>query len=529
MNVSTNRLIEGGRTVPPSSTQPLDGLVQPPSAGTIRPQGRNTNASQAQTGPTQPPADAEAESINLGSTLELSSDATSKFGSALKVDGLDTLSGALATPGAILHLMRTGGQLIQNPDHLVRQAGQILENPVESAQNAWDAVNETKDAAETVLGAAELGRDAVASAASSIRDKGLRAGVGEAGRNLKALAQKNYTEFRENISSTTGQGFTHAAKELAAQTESRTTRRVAAALSEHLYTNPELAPQGVLARARRAVGNVFNAASDRVMGVAHRVADRSADFLARNPIGQSVLNGLDYLNPAHHVSETVLAAAAREGTTKGVAAGTEAVVNSLKKAGHEVITDASSGSITRIVAKSGQEIAVEGLQAATQAGVQAAVRETAQAGVAAGARGLVRFAPGVNVALAAYDVYHAGQVWSDPKASGWQKGMATVTAIGSIAAATNIPIVSQVGAGISLASSVLENIPPTILADAGKAVARGTVRAGRAVARGVTQAGQAAAEGVANAGRAVLASAGNTVNALGGSLKKIGGFFGFGG
>lgn len=515
VNISTNRLTGTGGSAFPTGTQPLPHQGAAAQTGTAASRQANIDSQSvsARDVAAGDPVEVNVESVNLTSALELGSEATGKVGSKLKVDGLGTLSGALATPGAVLHLLQTGSQLIRNPDDIVRQAGMILDNPVETAQDAWDAISQTKDAAETILGAAELGRDAVVSAAGSIKQNGAKAGLSEAGQNLKALARKNYTEFRENISSTTGGGLTHAGKELAALTESRTTRQVTKALSEHLYANPELAPKGLFARARRGLGNLVDAGSERLMGVANGLADRAAGALARSPVGQGILNGLDALNPARHVPESVLTAAAKEGTAKGLAAGTEAVVNSLKKAGHDVATDAS-GAITRIVSKSGQEIAVEGLQAVTQAGVQAAVREGAEVGVKAAAKGVARFAPGVNVALAAYDVVRAGQVWADPKASGWQKGLVTVTAIGSIAAATNIPIVSQVGAGIALASSVLENIPPAVLLDAGKAVGRGVANAGRAVGRGVS-----------NAGRAVLSGASSAVSAIGGGLKKIGGWF----
>lgn len=64
-----------------------------------------------------------------------------------------------------------------------------------------------------------------------------------------------------------------------------------------------------------------------------------------------------------------------------------------------------------------------------------------------------RFVPGMNVVIAAADTATAVQTWRDPKASMGKKVTATITAVGSIAAATNIPVVSQVGAGVSAVSS----------------------------------------------------------------------------
>lgn len=71
--------------------------------------------------------------------------------------------------------------------------------------------------------------------------------------------------------------------------------------------------------------------------------------------------------------------------------------------------------------------------------------------VAAKAAG--RFVPGLNVAIAAADAATAYQTFFDKKSSNGKKAAAIVTALGSAAAATNIPVVSQVGAGVSAVSS----------------------------------------------------------------------------
>lgn len=66
-----------------------------------------------------------------------------------------------------------------------------------------------------------------------------------------------------------------------------------------------------------------------------------------------------------------------------------------------------------------------------------------------------RFVPGANVAIAALDVNEARRAFQDPNASAGRRATAAITALGSVAAATNIPIVSQVGAAISTVSSVV--------------------------------------------------------------------------
>ena len=74
-------------------------------------------------------------------------------------------------------------------------------------------------------------------------------------------------------------------------------------------------------------------------------------------------------------------------------------------------------------------------------------------GTAAGAAAK-RFTPGLNVAMAAVDTYSAykdikGAINGEEGASVGKAVTSGVRALGSIAAATNIPVVSQVGAGIS--------------------------------------------------------------------------------
>lgn len=98
--------------------------------------------------------------------------------------------------------------------------------------------------------------------------------------------------------------------------------------------------------------------------------------------------------------------------------------------------------------------------AVTKAATQAAGHAAAKTATKVAAKAAARFVPGANVAMAAADAHHAYKVMKDPKASTWQKGAAAVTALGSAAAATNIPVVSQVGAAVATVASIAENINP---------------------------------------------------------------------
>jgi hypothetical protein len=86
-------------------------------------------------------------------------------------------------------------------------------------------------------------------------------------------------------------------------------------------------------------------------------------------------------------------------------------------------------------------------------GAEAALKVGAK-GAGTAARLAGRFAPGLNIAMAGVDTAIAARTLSDPKASIASKVTSSITAAGSIAAATNIPIVSQVGAAVSAVSSV---------------------------------------------------------------------------
>jgi hypothetical protein len=65
-----------------------------------------------------------------------------------------------------------------------------------------------------------------------------------------------------------------------------------------------------------------------------------------------------------------------------------------------------------------------------------------------------RFVAGMNVAIAGMDVYEAYKTVRDPKASFNKKALSCFTAAASVTAATNIPIVSQAGAVLSVVGNI---------------------------------------------------------------------------
>lgn len=71
------------------------------------------------------------------------------------------------------------------------------------------------------------------------------------------------------------------------------------------------------------------------------------------------------------------------------------------------------------------------------------------------ARGLGRLVPAANTGIALLDSAEAVRAWRDPNASTGRRITSTLTAAGSWVAATNIPVVSQLGAAFSTLSSIV--------------------------------------------------------------------------
>lgn len=126
---------------------------------------------------------------------------------------------------------------------------------------------------------------------------------------------------------------------------------------------------------------------------------------------------------------------------------------------NQAVKDSAQG--LKQIATEFPEKIVEGLKGNRGGVADIAVKVSGKAGKEAVEQGgklafkTSRFAAGLNIACAAYDVLHAGKVLSSEKGA-LQKGLALTTAIGSVIAATNIPGISQAGAALSFATSVAE-------------------------------------------------------------------------
>jgi hypothetical protein len=180
-----------------------------------------------------------------------------------------------------------------------------------------------------------------------------------------------------------------------------------------------------LARDANKFGSAYRAASSAFRSVAPNATGKAV-FAAASTAARQTFEGATKLGDVRRAVGTAVSNVARHGDTVA----------------HTV------GAASRAA---GRTMIREGSEAAGRAAIGAAAR--ASAGPLARAAG--RFAPGANVAIAALDVASAYSTVRDPNASTTSKVTSVITAVGSVAAATNIPVVSQVGAAVSTVSSFI--------------------------------------------------------------------------
>ncbi|MBI5549392.1 MAG: hypothetical protein HY901_36360 [Deltaproteobacteria bacterium] len=192
---------------------------------------------------------------------------------------------------------------------------------------------------------------------------------------------------------------------------------------------------------------------------------RSALYVAYGSL--EVARDTQKLTAAYKAASSAFSAAAPEAMKSVVrSAATKAAVatiqgRSLADAAHYVTQAATTaaketGSIAKAVTASANRAAARaalhtGGKAAAEAGLEAGARSA----TSSIARAAGRFAPGLNVAIAALDTASALSTLRDASASTGKKICSCMTAAGSTVSATNIPIASQLGAAVSIASGVV--------------------------------------------------------------------------
>ncbi len=391
----------------------------------------------------------------------------------------------LNAPGVVLHAIQAADKLIHNPAEIGRAIKAAQDNPLGAIKDVASQVGDVKDTVETVKTVAEVAIDGTQKTLANVKEHGLVKGLTQTAHDAKAGLKREIKDIGSNFSHETGGGLTNVPKAVAKAVEERTAKAAARGMLKEFQAIPELAPKGFFAKVGGWLGKVsapFEKLAEKAGMLGNRGADKLALWMEKGSVGRKILSGLDKLNPAGGLAKTVLAEARAVGEAKGLVKASETVAKVLEKTGATVVKS-EAGAIARVITKTGVEIAPKVIEAATKVGLETAAREGGTIAAKTAGKGLGRFAPGVNIAIAAYDTVHAAQVWRDPNSTGWQKGMASVTAVGSILAATNIPIVSQIGAAVSIVTSVLENVKPESIVHAAKAVGGAIADGARAVGR----------------------------------------------
>lgn len=221
---------------------------------------------------------------------------------------------------------------------------------------------------------------------------------------------------------------------------------------------------GVPSAAMRAVNDVNRAIHSRNSGDVAQAAESVG--------GAATTAAQAATDSAKAASTAVQYSASRKAAAAAIQAADPTVTRSAARAASKAIAESVTQQAASGATKRGLTVAAtkaaDGALRATTPGLAGAARRTVMrsagnaAAKAAGntaaktlGKAAARFAPGVNVAIAAYDTAVMAKDLRDPKASTTKKIASVITAAGSGVAATNIPIVSQVGAGVALISGMV--------------------------------------------------------------------------
>ncbi|QRK07756.1 hypothetical protein JQX13_48555 [Archangium violaceum] len=203
---------------------------------------------------------------------------------------------------------------------------------------------------------------------------------------------------------------------------------------------------GVPRNIAAAAGAVFSAKTAHTYRGAFRAAETAFRAAAPN-VSSSALR-----SAAHAAASSSV-----DALQNGIRSGASRLINSGGvRAAESAISTAvkgGEGAIRTLMGTGTRAAARAELRAAASGAARAATNAALHSGASTLGRAAARFAPGVNVAVAAMDVTMAATTLANPDASTTAKVTSVITAVGSVAAATNIPVVSQVGAAVSVVSS----------------------------------------------------------------------------
>jgi hypothetical protein len=304
-----------------------------------------------------------------------------------------------SAPLDLIHKLKIGAGAFQAVSGLTRLPA--------DAKGVWEA-------AKTLM----PGSEKTGGAAADVRHEGLR--------DMKDMAWTGQATFDTAL---TGQKLVS------------TYKAAGAAFTEAV---PGASKEVVRAAQRSAVKEAFKS------GAKEAVKDETVEA-AKKTVGDAAVKASE--KSAAKTAEKTTAKAVEKATEKGVE---KAAEKGVEKAAVKGVEKATAEAATKAVVKTGEKaIAEAAVREGGEVAAKAALKATAHAAESTLAKAAGRFAPGVNVAIAAIDVADAVNTLRNPDAGTGKKVCSCITAVGSIAAATNIPVVSQIGAGVSIVGSFI--------------------------------------------------------------------------
>lgn len=391
-------------------------------------------------------------------------------GDRFALPGLSEAGSAARTPSSVARALGVAWKLVFAPGEFFGRFGRIFSNPIGVVGGLVDDIGAL---VRGVGSAVQLVGKTVSGgkkAASEIHQHGVVEGVRHLKDAAAAKAKGEAALVAKDLKEGVGVGARPMLKQLANAGRGAAEKAAKRAMMAELT---HLAPQAfakpsLFARATGFVGRSMGRVGDvawALRGKADKLANAFAALLGRSKAGAGFLKLLDKLNPLSRLAQGSAQKTLAEAGAKGLEAATKATAEAMAKKGVTL----GAAEAARLAAS----------------GEKAAAGALARVGTKASGQGIARFLPLLNVAMAAYDTYHCVRVWQDPKASGWKKGWATVTAACSWLTVTNLPVLSQVGAVGAILGSVLQGLTPEGIAGGAKAVGGFFARAGKSLWGGV--------------------------------------------
>lgn len=208
-----------------------------------------------------------------------------------------------------------------------------------------------------------------------------------------------------------------------------------------------------------AVGNTYRLATGDYSGE-HGTRDLADNALgATGSILTATANGAQARAAVagERAANTALQGLARRTPNRAGAAVVRQATPEVAQLAGTVASRGGAQAAERATVAAGRSLARQGVTSTANVVARTPAVAGRAAATAAGKAG-GRFVPGLNVAIAAVDTAQFAADMADPRATRGRRVMSGLTAAASVVSATNIPVVSQVGAGVSALSGLARDL-----------------------------------------------------------------------